>query len=83
MAKRKKLPTNSLAILIVVILVGIFALMMMIVPQLPTSETTSQSMLDFINWFVEVRSHFETYVGLYALILAVLGVGGYFVIKSK
>ncbi|VEU83142.1 hypothetical protein [Acholeplasma hippikon] len=82
MAKRKSLATNKI-LLAVLIIVGIFLFMMMLVPQIPTSAETPESLMKFIEWFVDLRSHFEQYVGLYALIIAVLGVGGYFVVKSK
>lgn len=77
MAKRYNKGVNTfLKILFVVI--AIFALMILVVPTINTADITNQSTLDFIQWFVDLKDDLAANVGLYAFMLAGIGVGYYF-----
>lgn len=84
--KRSKASTQKNVLTALFIVVAIFALMVVIIPQFTVDPDANKSMYDFVTWFVNLRDHFVDFVALYAFLLALLGTGYYFLVykpKSK
>jgi len=77
---KKRSKNNKVFLTVLFLVVAIFALMVVSIPQIPVTAETNQTMLDFIGWFAGVRNHFADFVGLYAFLLALFGVGYYFLV---
>ena len=80
MAKKNVTNLKKNLLIVLFAVVAIFVLMILIVPQIPIDAESSQSLIDFVTWFVDLKTHFESNVSLYALVLAVLGSGYYFLV---
>ena len=80
MAKKRSKNLSKNIMIAIFLVVAIFALMVVSIPQISTNAESSQALLDFVTWFANLRDHFSNYVALYAFLLAVLSAGYYFLV---
>lgn len=71
---------KKMLLAVTAILAFLFIAMLVIVPLITVPEGATESTLNFVAWFVDLKSAIATDIAFYAFILGLIAVGYYFLV---